>query len=228
MSHSDIDQYYLKKQIPELIEKMLVHRITGTAMDPKWYDALILHFDKRDLTEEQKNRITYILNTDIDILKSERYSAQIEKSQVSPDLQLYFPFASFSSRFLAWLIDYALLLGLGLIVWAIFNLPIPEDAKGPVLGGWYIFRDWYFTIFCWLYFSILESEFKQATLGKMALGIKVTDLNGNSVSFGRASIRFWGKFISGILLGIGYLMMFSSRRKQTLHDQIAKCLVIKK
>lgn len=52
----------------------------------------------------------------------------------------------------------------------------------------------------WLYYALMESSNKQATLGKMALGIIVTDMNGNRISFGRATGRYFGKILSGLIL----------------------------
>lgn len=79
----------------------------------------------------------------------------------------------------------------------------------------------------WLYFALLESSAKQGTLGKMALGIRVTDLDGNRISFGRATGRYFAKFISAIILYIGFIMAAFTAKKQALHDIIASTLVIK-
>ncbi len=78
----------------------------------------------------------------------------------------------------------------------------------------------------WLYFALMESSSKQATLGKMALGIKVTDLDGNGISFGRATGRYFGKILSGMILYIGFLMAGWTQKKQALHDLLAGCLVV--
>lgn len=78
----------------------------------------------------------------------------------------------------------------------------------------------------WLYYALMESSSKQATLGKMALGIKVTDMNGNRISFGRATGRYFGKIISGLILNVGYIMAAFTQKKQALHDLMANCLVI--
>jgi uncharacterized RDD family membrane protein YckC len=78
----------------------------------------------------------------------------------------------------------------------------------------------------WLYFALMESSSSQGTLGKMVLGIKVTDLNGNRVSFGKATGRHFGKIISVIVLGIGYIMVAFTEKKQGLHDMMAGCLVV--
>src|SRR5579864_4132901 len=69
-------------------------------------------------------------------------------------------------------------------------------------AGWNLVR----IVVQWLYFALLESSEYQATLGKMALGIKVTDLEGNRISFGRATGRYFAKFISAIILFIGFIM----------------------
>ena len=79
----------------------------------------------------------------------------------------------------------------------------------------------------WLYPTLLESSKLQATLGKRALGMRVTDEHGNRVSFGRANGRFWSKALSSLVLGAGYLMVAFSQRKQGLHDRIAHTLVVR-
>lgn len=77
------------------------------------------------------------------------------------------------------------------------------------------------------YYAGLESSSWQATLGKQALGIKVTDLEGRRISFGRAVGRLFGKIPSGLILGIGFLMVAFTERKQGLHDMMADTLVVK-
>jgi len=82
--------------------------------------------------------------------------------------------------------------------------------------------------FAWIYFAGMESSSTQGTLGKMALGIKVTDLDGNRIGFGRATGRHFSKIISTISLMIGYLMVAFTQKKQGLHDMMASCLVVNK
>jgi uncharacterized RDD family membrane protein YckC len=79
----------------------------------------------------------------------------------------------------------------------------------------------------WLYFSLQESSRAQATIGKRVMGIKVIDLAGQRINFGRATGRFFGKLISGMILCIGYIMAGFTERKQALHDMIAGTLVIR-
>ena len=78
-----------------------------------------------------------------------------------------------------------------------------------------------------LYFALMESSTKQATLGKMALGMIVTDENGGRISFLRAIGRYLGKILSTLILLIGFIMVAFTERKQGLHDMIASTLVVK-
>ena len=80
----------------------------------------------------------------------------------------------------------------------------------------------------WLYFTLFEASKKQATPGKIALGILVMDTDGNRITFGRANGRYWGKILSGMTLLIGYLMAAFTQQKQALHDMMADCLVVRK
>jgi len=80
----------------------------------------------------------------------------------------------------------------------------------------------------WLYYALMESSSRQGTLGKMALRIIVTDLDGKRISFGKASGRYFGKIISGIILYIGFIMIAFTEKKQGLHDMLASTLVVMK
>jgi uncharacterized RDD family membrane protein YckC len=78
------------------------------------------------------------------------------------------------------------------------------------------------------YFTLLEGGSRQATLGKSLLGLKVTDVDGNPIGYGKALLRNIAKIVSGLILGIGYIMAAFTARKQALHDRIASCLVVKR
>lgn len=82
------------------------------------------------------------------------------------------------------------------------------------------------TVLAWLYFAYCESSAWQATVGKLALGIRVTDLQGQRISFARALGRYPAKFLSYLILCIGFLMVAWTQRKQGLHDMIAGTLVL--
>lgn len=88
-------------------------------------------------------------------------------------------------------------------------------------------------IFCmltikWLYFTILESSSIKATLGKRLMGIVVTDLQGNRISFKRANKRYFAKNISLITLLISFFAIALTKKKQGWHDKTAKTIVIKR
>jgi uncharacterized RDD family membrane protein YckC len=78
----------------------------------------------------------------------------------------------------------------------------------------------------WAYRAGMESSTKQGTLGKLAIGLKVTDELGNRISLARATARYFAKFLSLLSLGIGYLMAGFDARKQALHDRIAGTMVL--
>ncbi len=82
-------------------------------------------------------------------------------------------------------------------------------------------------ILTWLYYAIMESSRAQGTLGKMALGIKVTDLQGGRIGFGKATGRYFGKIVSYAVV-VGIIMVGFTQKKQGLHDLMAGCLVVAK
>ncbi|WNZ44134.1 RDD family protein [Leptolyngbya boryana CZ1] len=82
-------------------------------------------------------------------------------------------------------------------------------------------------IWSWIYYAFCESSGKQATFGKSIMKLRVTDLNGQKISFSRATGRHFSKFISGLILGIGFLMPAFDEKGQALHDKIAGCLIVK-
>ena len=79
----------------------------------------------------------------------------------------------------------------------------------------------------WLYYALMESSSWQATLGKKAVGLVVTDLNGHRIGFGKATGRYFAKIISALILLIGFMMVGWNERKQGLHDIIVGTLVWK-
>jgi len=76
------------------------------------------------------------------------------------------------------------------------------------------------------YYAWPESSEWQATIGKHLIGLRVTDTNGQRVSFWRAVWRNFAKIFSAIILCIGYLMCIWTEKKQCLHDMMADCLVL--
>ena len=79
-----------------------------------------------------------------------------------------------------------------------------------------------------LYFSLMESSSWQATFGKLILGIKVVDKANNKLSFWHALGRYFAKYVCWFTMGIGFLVIGFTEKKQGLHDLIAGTYVIKK
>lgn len=136
-------------------------------------------------------------------------------------------YAGFWRRFVALIIDSAVFFGFFFIIGTIISLvttPLMVSYRSAAFLQNIILA----ALLGWLYFTLFESSSKQATLGKMAMGIIVTDLNGNRISFGKANGRYWSKIVSGLILYIGFIMAGFTEKKQALHDIIAKCLIVKR
>lgn len=126
-------------------------------------------------------------------------------------------YASFWLRLIAYIIDAAViaLLASGLSL-LFFLVTFPDSLTGIVLF-----------LGVWLYYAFMESSKYQGTLGKFIVEIKVTDLKGKPITFARASARYFGKFISGFLLCVGFIMILFTKKKQGLHDLISDSLVVR-
>ncbi len=79
----------------------------------------------------------------------------------------------------------------------------------------------------WLYFALLESSERGATVGKMVMGLRVVTSDGQRLSFMNATGRYFAKILSAIILCIGFIMVAFTDKKRGLHDIIAGTLVIK-
>ena len=155
------------------------------------------------------------------------------------------PYAGFWLRLVAYLIDSAIMtVAFGAIIAIVmatvglrffrgfapqlYERPVNPLFPAALLGAILVLLPVTIAV-TWIYFAALESSAHQATLGKIALGLLVTDLQGQRVSFGRASGRFFAKIITGLIpFFIGYIMAGFTEKKQALHDLIAGCLVLKK
>ena len=79
----------------------------------------------------------------------------------------------------------------------------------------------------WLYFALMESSERGATVGKMAMGLRVVSNGGKRSSFMNATGRYFAKILSAMIFCIGFIMIAFTDRKRGLHDMIASTLVIK-
>jgi uncharacterized RDD family membrane protein YckC len=151
----------------------------------------------------------------------EKEPAQTRNPQRTKPKQKY---AGFWLRAGAIAIDIGIVCAFGFIVGFLFY-PIQSAMYEPLIAD--VFQNLLIIVAVFLYFSLMESSKWQATVGKKAVGLKVTDLNGNRISFGRATGRYFSKFLSGIACYIGYIMVSFTEKKQGLHDMIAKTIVLK-
>src|ERR1051325_5071702 len=121
-------------------------------------------------------------------------------------------YATFGQRFIAIIIDVAILsLATGSVVVATFGMGVTLGFFAP-----------------WLYEAFMMSSEWQATVGKRAMSIVVTDIDGKRVSFARATGRDFAKYVWALLLGIGFIIAAFTARRQALHDMIAETLVLKR
>lgn len=148
------------------------------------------------------------------------------------------PYGGFWIRVLAQLLDIVLvglvIVPIGLVIAgsamaAVVHLgpnPAPEQVLPIILPMFFILIPVILGI-CWLYDAITTSSKMEGTVGKRIVSVRVTDLNGRRIGFGRASGRFFAKFLSQFLY-IGYIMVAFTEKKQGLHDMIAGTLVMKR
>ncbi|MCX6570533.1 MAG: RDD family protein [Candidatus Aminicenantes bacterium] len=134
--------------------------------------------------------------------------------------------ASYASpwvRLVAFLIDGFILIIASAPLQAIAT-PRGSAARNPAIRpGWVlaVLALW------WLYFALMESSPRGATLGKRILGLRVTDMNGRRIGFGRATGRFFVKVLGILTFYIGYALAVFTPKKQALHDLLSRCLVVK-
>jgi uncharacterized RDD family membrane protein YckC len=153
-------------------------------------------------------------------------------------------YAGFWLRVLAYLIDAAILgvFAVPIVVGAAMAMGIggmlariPREGDPFADGPPAIFL--LFIWFCvllgvggtWLYNALLESSEWQGSAGKKVLGLIVTDMAGQRITFARASGRHFGKIVTSFIpFGIGYAMAGFTEKRQALHDMLASCLVLRK
>jgi uncharacterized RDD family membrane protein YckC len=145
-------------------------------------------------------------------------------------------YAGFGVRLLAWLIDSLILLFLSFITALISGFFIAflliyvsiVSANSSIVTFLSDFISGFigFSVNL-LYFTLFWSSKFQGTPGKILLGLKIVDANGNKISYSTALIRYISTIISSLLLGIGYLLIVFDGKKQALHDKLASTYVIK-
>jgi uncharacterized RDD family membrane protein YckC len=154
-------------------------------------------------------------------------------------------YAGLGRRLIAFIVDAVLILLMGIVVITFFSMtngiryayylsvqraPIDslteagtvDAALSPIIAA----LGMLIIIIPWLYFAGFESSRSQATPGKLLMRVVVTDLEGNKPTFARVTLRHFAKFISALIIFIGFLMIGLTKKRQGLHDKIAGCLVL--
>jgi uncharacterized RDD family membrane protein YckC len=143
------------------------------------------------------------------------------------------PYGGFWWRVLAYIIDGIVMNIASSIIGGIFGFGMmmpfagfganPEAINWGAVSGIMLVSN----IINWVYFAGMESSKFQGTLGKLTIGLVVTDVHGERISFLRATGRYFAKILSGLVLLIGFIMVAFTERKQGLHDILASTLVYK-
>lgn len=179
--------------------------------------------------------------SDIDSVAA-RPPVAIPDEDDSPEVGIY---AGLGRRFIACIIDVIMVILLGLVTVAGFGLfrglqnlyfyvaqHIPaeqlttEGTTGALIGSIIAAYGIMLIIIPWLYFAGFESARSQATPGKVLMRLVVTDMEGQKPTFARTTLRFFSKFISTLIIFIGFIMIGFTEKHQGLHDKIAGCLVL--
>jgi len=140
-----------------------------------------------------------------------------------------FRYAGFWIRLVAYIVDLVVMSVFGGVVGLIFGVGtfavmsghVTTDATMRIVGNLIGF------IIGVSYETFMIGKFG-ATLGKIACKIKVVTAEGERVSYLRALGRYFSKFLSGIIVGLGYIMAGFDPEKRALHDRICNTRVIYK
>jgi uncharacterized RDD family membrane protein YckC len=152
----------------------------------------------------------------------------IQENPVEKIIDYYdYPHSDIYSRLIASVIDWFVLGIICTIIVLVFDIKLSEEDVVLDAVIFVLVRHPLFYLITLLYYTFMESSRKQATLGKIAQNIIVTDINGERISISKAFIRNISKIISAIPLLFGFIMAEFTKNKQALHDLIARTLVIK-
>ena len=164
------------------------------------------------------------------------------EEEEGPDIGVY---AGLGRRLVAFVVDFIIILLLDLVAMTVLGLTrgiqnsyfylvqhvsadqlTPEGTMAALLGSVIAAYGVLLVVIPWLYFAGFESSRSQATPGKLLMRIVVTDMTGNKPTFARVTLRHFAKFVSALIIFIGFLMIGFTTKRQGLHDRIAGCLVL--
>jgi len=134
-------------------------------------------------------------------------------------------YAGFWRRFWAVLIDVIVTYFPIATVRVLLGLPVSGSFDPTVPAAWW--SGAFEMVIDWLYAALLISSPWRATLGQAVMDLHVTDLNGDRISFGRATARYLAQILNLLTLGFGILMQVFSPRRQALHDLVSGTVVVR-
>ncbi len=137
-------------------------------------------------------------------------------------------YAGFWLRFGASFIDSLITaIGINILMFVVATV-LKTISIGYVAGIVGVFSSIISFVLTFLYYCLL-THYKGATYGKMFMGIEVRSVDNQRLSLSKVIIRETiGKIVSGIILGIGYIMVAFTEKKQGLHDLMAGSVVVYK
>jgi uncharacterized RDD family membrane protein YckC len=131
-------------------------------------------------------------------------------------------YAGFWIRFGAKFLDGIILNVIDLIIKSILFGGLSQSGANPGVVLLAVLVQWVVMIAYGTYFVGTYG----ATPGKMACGLKVVTPEGEPVTYGRACGRYFAEILSGLILGIGYIMAAFDEEKRALHDRLCNTRVI--
>ncbi|KAB7632727.1 RDD family protein [Stenotrophomonas rhizophila] len=137
-------------------------------------------------------------------------------------------YAGFWKRYAAYFIDYILLTVVTLPLSMIINVMGASAGNEGVQVALTLVVMLLSMVISIGYYAGFHASRGGATLGKMAVGIKVVRGNGERISFLRAFCRYLATIVSSLILMIGFIMAAFTERKQALHDMMCDTLVVDK
>lgn len=139
-----------------------------------------------------------------------------------------YSYGGFWIRFVAYIIDQLIIYFVFTLLLAIFTGdPFYQYRIEPLaLDSDYWSMTFASIILQVMYYAGMESSSKQATVGKMAMGVKVMNAQGDRITLLNAIGRYFAKILSALPLLFGYIMAGFDSRKQALHDKLANTFVV--
>ena len=151
---------------------------------------------------------------------------------VTPQISGVMEYAGFWIRFAAWFIDYLIMLVPNVAVQ--FAMGIGMSAAQPVKPGEFSPAQMAMLFAAMGIGMVIQGSYKSlmvakygATLGKMAVGLRVVNDDGSKVTLGKAIGRFFAEILSGLTCSIGYIIAGFDSEKRSLHDHVCSTRVIR-